>query len=109
MEKDLIGNGDEKSRNVNKPKMKKGSQVTADGFFLFFKCLIIRKICYVMTIVSKLSFWDVREVSHKALVEKGESKRRNCRQSVLNCFCSRVPELGLMYGRKQSPIPAKTE
>lgn len=42
------------------------------------------------------------KVSNEALVEKTESKRHSCRQSVLNCFYYRVPEFGLMYGRKDS-------
>lgn len=67
----------------------------------------MRKICYVMTVFSKLTFFscrEVEEVSPEALAEKEESKRHSCRQSVLNCFCSWVPELSLMYGRKDSHL-----
>lgn len=59
-----------------------------------------------MTVVSKLTFLGGGVGgSHEALVEKGESKRLSCRQSVLSCFCSGVPELSLTYGRKDSHLP----
>lgn len=67
----------------------------------------MRKICYVMTVFSKLTFFFLQGGGGGfpwGIGWKGESKRHSCRQSVLNCFRSRVPELSLMYGRKDSHL-----
>lgn len=48
---------------------------------MYFKCLIIGKICYVITVVSKLPFLGVRsgekgdKVSNEVLVEKKKIKK----------------------------------